>query len=51
MESVSVPHYLCAIQEEYEVGDILEDDCVNGSDEELEIQPSIIPKDFFNYIQ
>ena len=39
------------IQEEYEIGDILEDDCVNGSDEELEIQPSIIPKDFFNYIQ
>ena len=38
------------IQEEYEVeGDILEDDCVNGSDEELEIQPSIAPKDFFNY--
>ena len=30
------------IQEEYEVeGDILEDDYVNGSDEELEIQPSI----------
>ena len=46
-------HIICVqeieIQEEYEVGDILEDDCVNGSDEELEIQPSIALKDFFNY--
>ena len=37
------------IQEEYEVeGDILED-YVNGYDKELEIQPSIALKDFFNY--
>ena len=51
--SVSTSLIFCVqeieIQEEYEVGDVFKGDSVNGSDEELEIQPPIAPKGFFSY--